>query len=235
MKKHSYTIIALLVLAGPLAMSFDSKVFFFQYIIPVLLSTFFIGAVYILWDVIVTRQGHWAFNDEFVGEKRILHLPLGEWLFFLCVPYATLFIFEVMEAYFGPGRPQPELWWIQALASLPFFGLVYPFRHRGYTRLAMGAAGAFMLVSAVLAPGLIFSHTFWLFMLFSFLAFAVVNGIYCSLPTIRYSPTATTGIRIGTIPVEDFVYNLSYLGLTLAVYIPLKFLLGLEGGWSWIW
>jgi lycopene cyclase domain-containing protein len=57
--------------------------------------------------------------------------------------------------------------------------------------------------------------------------FAVVNGIYTSLPTIRYSPQAILGIRIGSIPLEDFFYNLAYLGLTLVVYLASKTLLGL--------
>lgn len=46
-------------------------------------------------------------------------------------------------------------------------------------------------------------------------AFMVVNGTYTALPTIRYSARATVGIRVRTIPLEDFLYNFSYLGLPL--------------------
>lgn len=227
LKKHTYTLISLFVLAGPLAMSFDSKVYFIQYLPAILVATLTVGALYILWDTIVTRQGHWWFNDEFVGSVRILHLPVGEWLFFLVVPYATIFIFEVVEAYFGHGVPQPELWWVQALLALPFFGLIFPFRQRGYTRLSAGSAGVFLVVSAFLAPGILWSVSFWQAIGLSFVAFGLVNGIYTALPTIFYSPQATTGVRVGPIPAEDFLYNLSYIGLTFTVYLFTKGLLGL--------
>lgn len=227
LKPHTYSIIAFFVILGPIAMSFDQRVHFIQYLPAVLIATLTIGAVYILWDVIVTKQGHWAFNDQYVSTTRILHLPPGEWLFFTCVPYATLFIFEVVRAYFGEGQTRPDLWWIQALVSIPFFLLIIPFRHRGYTRLAFGSSGLFLLVSAFLLPGFFTAYEYWLFFLFSFIAFGLINGIYTWLPTISYSPKAVTGLRVGTIPAEDFFYNLSYLGLTLSIFVTAKGLLGI--------
>jgi len=227
LKPHTYSIIAFFVIAGPFAMSFDTRVFFIQYLPAVIIATLAIGAMYILWDVIVTKQGHWAFNDEYVSTTRILHLPPGEWLFFTCVPYATLFIFEVVRAYFGEGQTSPDLWWIQLVLSIPFFLLIIPFRHKGYTRLAFGSSGLFLFVSAFLLPGFFTAYEYWLFFLFSFIAFGLTNGIYTALPTITYNPKAVTGIRIGPIPAEDFFYNLSYLGLTLSVFVTAKQILGI--------
>ncbi|HTH12901.1 MAG TPA: lycopene cyclase domain-containing protein, partial [Spirochaetia bacterium] len=60
---------------------------------------------------------------------------------------------------------------------------------------------------------------FWVWWLVCFVAFVVVNGLYTALPTIFYNPRALWGIRIGTIPLEDFFYNLGYLGLTLCFYL----------------
>ena len=221
-KSDTYSLIAAAIVVGPILLSFDRKVFFIQYYPAVLFATIVVGALYIFWDVFVTKEGHWEFNDEYVGTWRLLGLPLGEWLFFLCVPYSTLFIYEVILAYFGHGLVLPQLGWVQLLLALPFFLLVWPFRRHGYTVLALMSAGGFFLVSAFFAPGLVASSSFWLFLLFAFAVFAIVNGIYTSLPTIRYSPKAILGIRLGTIPIEDFVYNLSYLGLTLVVYLLFK-------------
>jgi lycopene cyclase domain-containing protein len=50
-------------------------------------------------------------------------------------------------------------------------------------------------------------------------AFAIVDGVFTALPTIWYNPKAITGLRIGPIPLEDFFYNLSFLGLTLCFYL----------------
>ena len=124
MKKHAYVIIPLLCFAGPLAMSFDRRVYFIQYLPAVLIAILSVGLLYIVWDVVVIRRGHWRFNDEFVGRGRLFHLPAGEWLFFLLIPYSCLFIFEVVAAYFGEGTARPDLAWLQYALS----GVLYPSR-----------------------------------------------------------------------------------------------------------
>jgi hypothetical protein len=40
---------------------------------------------------------------------------------------------------------------------------------------------------------------------------AVVNGLLTGLPVLIYNDQHNTGIRIGSIPMEDFFYNLLYM------------------------
>ncbi len=227
MKKHIYAIIALLSFAGPFAMSFDRRVYFIQYLVPILIATLSIGALYIIWDVMVTKKGHWRFNDETVGPKRIAHLPPGEWLFFLLIPYACIFIYEVIAAYFGEGSAQPSLVWLQYALAGVFAVLIFLVRGKGYSMLAMTSAVIYFLASAIFTPGIFGASGFLISMLFIFVAFGLINGLYTSIPTIFYNENAILGVRVGTIPLEDFIYNLSYIGLTLTVYLEAKSLLGL--------
>ncbi|AHC13825.1 lycopene cyclase domain-containing protein [Salinispira pacifica] len=227
MKKHVYAIIAVLSFAGPFAMSFDRKVHYISYLPPLLIATLAVGALYIAWDVMVTSRGHWQFNDEFVGSTRLFHLPVGEWLFFLLIPYPSVFIYEVILAYFGTSPARPELAWIQFVLAAGFIIPAYIWRKQGYTLLAMLSASLYFLVSGFLTPGVIAASGYLWSMLLIFLAFVVVNGIYTALPTIRYNPKAIFGVKFIQIPVEDFFYNLSYIGLILTLYIPLKEVMGL--------
>jgi lycopene cyclase domain-containing protein len=227
MKKHAYVIIPFFSFLGPMIMSFDEKVYFIQYLPAILVAIGIVGALYIIWDVIVTNQGHWSFNDEFVGKTRIAHLPLGEWLFFLLIPYAVIFIYEVVAAYFGIGEFSASSNWIQYLLAGLFVIPAIIWRKKGYTFLAMASSSIFFLVSAIITPGIITAPGYLLFLLFSFIVFVIVNGIYTSLPTIVYSEKAVLGPRVGSIPIEDFFYNLSYLGLTITVYILFKGVFGL--------
>ncbi|HET9916194.1 MAG TPA: lycopene cyclase domain-containing protein, partial [Candidatus Binatia bacterium] len=48
--------------------------------------------------------------------------------------------------------------------------------------------------------------------------FAIVNTILTALPVVRYSSSAIWGVRLGTIPVEDFFYNYSLLSFYLLSY-----------------
>ena len=225
MKRHIYSSIALASFAGPFAMSFESRVYFIQYLGPVIIAIISIGALYIIWDIFATRAGHWRFHDETVGTSRILGLPPGEWLFFLLIPYNCLFIYEVVAFFFGEGAPVTSLQWIQFVLASILAALAILFRNQGYTFLAMLSGAIYFTASGMFTPGIIAASGYLLSMMFSFIAFIVVNGLYTSIPTIFYNDEATLGIRIGTIRLEDFVYNLSYIGLIYTVYLFSKALL----------
>lgn len=222
MKKHLYTLIALGVLAGPLALSFEETVHFWTHWPAVGLALGLTGLLYLFWDSLVVRRGDWAFNPVFTGNLRIFHLPLGEILFFVCVPYACLFLFEVVRAYFAP----VELWVVGPTTlfagALVFAVACWVFRHLAYTLLAMASVVIFLSTLALTRPALAGRSEFWIWFGLCFGAFLVVNGLYTALPTIRYNPKAIWGIKVGTIPLEDFFYNFSYLGLTLCFYLTFE-------------
>ena len=49
-------------------------------------------SIYIIWDILFTYLGVWGFNNKYLIGYNIFNLPLEEWLFFICIPYASLFI-----------------------------------------------------------------------------------------------------------------------------------------------
>jgi len=219
MRRHLYSIIALAVLAGPLALSFDSRVHFWTHWPATFVALALTGVLYLFWDSLVVRRGDWSFNPKYTGHLRLFHLPLGEVLFFLAVPYACLFLFEVVRSYF-PGVE----WWAVTRTPLLAGAVVFAvaawlFRHHGYTFLAMVSVVIFLSTLALTHPSLAGRSEFWIWFGLCFVGFAVVNGLYTALPTIWYNPRALTGLKIGPIPLEDFFYNLSYLGLTLCFYL----------------
>jgi len=219
MKKHLYSLIALAVLAGPLALSFDDKVHFWTHWPAMGLALALTGLLYLFWDSLVVRRGDWTFNPKFTGNLRVFHLPVGELLFFVAVPYACLFLFEVVRVYFL----SVEFWSVSP-ASLYAGALVFVvgawiFRHHSYTFLALASVTIFLSTLALTHPALAGRSEFWIWFGLCFAAFTLVDGLYTALPTIWYNPKAVTGLRIGPIPLEDFFYNLSYLGLTLCFYL----------------
>ncbi len=207
---------------GPLLLSFDQKVFFIGNLVPVLVATAVVGALYIAWDSWVVKLGDWKFNPEYTGQWTLFGLPAGEWLFFASVPYASLFLFEVFGAYFGREMivfvPR---WWSFALAGL-LVSLAWIWRRRHYSFLALISSAAFLVAQGLWVPDFWKRQDVLLTMAASFGTFLLVNGVYTRLPTIFYNPRATWGVRVGTIPLEDFFYNLGMIGLYLIVYWLVK-------------
>ena len=54
------------------------------------------------------------------------------------------------------------------------------------------------------------------------LPMAYVNGVLTSKPVLIYNDAQNLGIRIGTIPIEDFFYNMVYMLWMITVYEILR-------------
>ncbi len=224
-----YVGIMMLVLAGPLLLSFDRRVAFHTNWKAVVKAMIPVSGIYIVWDILVTRRGDWWFNPEYAGEIKLLGLPPGEWLFFFLVPYACLFIYEVVRSYFPRryykplARTTPKLIIILAGAAavLSLIGACI-FRSLDYSFLTLVFFAAWIIITLLWNPWLFRDiHTLW-FLLLSSAAFLVINGILTGLPIVLYSSEAIWGVRIITIPLEDLFYNLSFLGLIQNCYVRIK-------------
>lgn len=213
----TYLLIDLLVILFPLILSFDKKVAYFQHWPEVFLAMIPVGVLFILWDSIVTKRGHWSFNPEKVGKIRIFSLPLEEILFFVTVPYSCLFLYEVFKAYFPMSAWNIPIWPFFVLGAV-FFILALLFRKKAYTFLAFFAAALFFVLTASVFPALFRDPNFWMYLGMSYVAFLLVNGFLTGIPVVRYSDEATTTKRVLTIPIEDFFYNFALLGLYALCY-----------------
>lgn len=219
MKKHWYTLIALGVLAGPLAFSFDEKAPFWTHWPAAFLALGLTGILYLFWNSLAVRRGDWSFNPTYAGTLRLFHLPLGELLSFVTVPYSGLFLFELVRAYL----PQGDLWVVNPASlyagALFFVAAAWFYRHQGYTFLALASVVMFLSTLALTAPALAGRLEFWIWSGLCLAALLVISSLSTALPAIHYNPKAIWGIRFGSIPLEDFFYDLSYLGLTLCFYL----------------
>lgn len=208
-------------LLGPLSLSFDRKVAFYRswkYLLPAILI---VSVIFLVWDEFFTRSGVWGFNTKYTSGIRLFSLPLEEVLFFLIVPFACLFIYEVVKNYFPKLRilffARIFAFAIGALA----FTLTVSYLNRWYTLVACGTA--FLLVS-----GIYFKLKASWFPLFSLaflvclIPFLLVNGaltgFFTQEPVVWYNEAQFSGLRIGTIPLEDLFYNFDLLILVTALY-----------------
>ena len=84
----------------PLVLSFDRKVNFKQYFPTLIKSVSLVGSLFILGDVLYTYLEVWGFNPEYHLPAYFINLPWEEVGFFLVIPFACVFIYEVVRAYF---------------------------------------------------------------------------------------------------------------------------------------
>jgi lycopene cyclase domain-containing protein len=216
-----YLWIDLAILAVPLALSFDRRVRYVRRWPAVAASAAAVAAVFVPWDILKTAAGVWGFNLRHTGEPVFYGLPAGELLFFLVVPFSCIFIFEVVQAYFREREVRVARWaWLLGAGGLAALGVL--FRQQVYTLTVAVAAAAVLALAALWQPDLLRSFRFWLAMALTYAPFLVFNGILTSVPLVLYNDAEIWGVRVYTIPVEDFLYSFSLLALAILVYRPLR-------------
>lgn len=207
----------LAVILGPFLLSFDKKVAFWRRWPPLLLSMLVVSSSFIIWDIIVTEIGHWSFSESYAGTLKILNLPIGEWLFFIAVPYATIFIYECVRAYFKEKILVFSRYILIAIGLIGIIPLICCL-DKGYTVIV----GIVFLITMLLISLLMFEkfQSRWTItaLFLSYIPFLIFNGIFTYLPIVSYNSDAIIGFRVISIPIEDFFYSFSLISLYLFFY-----------------
>ncbi len=205
------------IAAIPLLLSFDRKVHYVSRWPAVFAAAGVVGVVYIGWDILKTSAGVWDFVERHSGSLRIFGLPLPEILFFVVVPFSCLFIYEVVQVYFKEGRLAIPRWiWFSTAAALLVLAVI--FRSQIYTLTVLLSVAVFFVLTAAFQPKLLGSRHFWLAMLLTYVPFLVFNGLLTAIPIVVYNDAENWGVRVYTIPLEDFFYSFSLLGFNILVF-----------------
>lgn len=212
-----YLLINLLIITIPLALSFEKNIKFYKKFNSVFISIISIGFIFLVWDVIAVRRGDWSFNKEYVYRSELSGLPFEEILFFVTVPFSTLFIYETLNYYIKEKtyNIHVKYFYISALIFSIIAVLNYD---RYYTATVFTFCGVIILIQNIFMPAYVFSKNYMLTLLISFIPFLIVNYYLTSLPVVIYNPDTITGIRFLTIPAEDFFYSFSMISGWLLVY-----------------
>ena len=214
----TYYILLGLSILYPLAQSFEKRVFMhrkFKFILPGILIT---GLVYILWDIWFTGAGIWGFNHNYTRDDYLLGLPLEEWLFFLVVPYCCIFLYEVLR-YFVKRFYHPEFSRIVIYILLVVMIGSLPFVHnRTYTFTTFSFTSLMLILQLYQRTYRTWFSGFLLTYLISLIPFMVINGFLTSIPVVWYNNAENLGIRIYTVPLEDFIYLMGLLLPAINIY-----------------
>ena len=210
MEQHFYLIIDLAAFLPVFILSFDEKVAFWKRKKAIFTAIALVALPFLIWDAIFTHFGYWGFNTVYLGGLNIVNLPIEEVLFFVAIPYASLFVFQVLQDYHPKawieklGRPFVLLAGLAVIAGLAMSnGRWYP-----------------LLTGGLLLPSMLFAFwknpkwlghfaLAWLILLIPFLMLnGILTGTGIKDQIVWYNAEQILGLRVGTIPIEDFFYGM---------------------------
>lgn len=216
-----YLIFNLIVVSIPMAFSFEKQVYFFQKWMRVFLTSFLVAIPFLAWDSIVTNS-HWWFNEEFTLSLRIFELPLGEILFFFSIPFSCLFIWEILDI-FHTNKFHKNLKTVNfiLLLGLPFGFWIFSIG-KEYTGLVLISLSVVSILDFLTGSKIFQQTKTYFFLPFVLLGNLIFNGYLTSRPVVLYGEEFQLGIRVFTIPIEDFGYGFALLLLNVLLFEKMK-------------
>jgi lycopene cyclase domain-containing protein len=175
----------------------------------VLLSLTIVASIFLIWDALFTVNRVWGFNSDYHLNFEFFQMPIEEWMFFFCIPYASVFIHYSLE-YFKPKLLIPEKFTrrITLFFILFFIPVIIMNTDRLYTSVNYSFLVAILLLGFFY--GTQYLRRFYISFLIILIPFFIVNGVLTGTgieePVVWYNNAENLGIRLLTIPIEDIGY-----------------------------
>ncbi len=212
-QKYTYLLVNLLCILFPFVFSFHPKIRFYKqwrhFVIPNILA----GIIFVAWDVAFTQLGIWQFNGTYVVGVYLWHLPVEEYLFFFCIPYASVFTYYCIDRFYSFSRWQPVAKAISYTLIVVLAATAATHAHLLYTSVTFFSLVLFLALllfrNATYMPA--FYVSFVLILVPFFVSNGILTGIATTEPVVIYNNDYNLGIRLFTIPVEDTFYGMLLL------------------------
>jgi lycopene cyclase domain-containing protein len=221
MEKYLYLLINLFTISFPLLRSFEKRIAYIKKwpaLFPAILIS---GTFFIIWDHIFTIMGIWEFNPRYLLGIYLFDLPIEEWFFFITVPFACVFIYEVLNYFF------PKDVFRKVTGRLTYFLILF-FLVIGIWNLDKWYTSVnFLIAAGMLSIHLIlfdqkYLGKFYLTYLVHLFPFLILNGVLTGAFTeeavVVYNNAENLSLRIFTIPIEDSVYSFTLLLMNITLF-----------------
>ena len=221
MIRFTYLAVDIGAILFPFIFSFHPKLKFHKTWVAFFPAMIISAIIFIVADIRFTRIGVWGFNPDYLTGIYFFNLPIEEYLFFFCIPYACIFTYQCFKILLQQSPDENTTRLISKIASVVLFivGIIY-FNHL-YTSTTFIALAIYLFITAQF--NLNFSlGKFFLAYLILLIPFFICNGILTGTglasPVVWYNNNQNLGIRILTIPIEDFFYGLLLILLNATIY-----------------
>ena len=165
---------------------------------------------FLLWDALVTGA-HWHFNPLYVSGIKIINLPVEEILFFITVPFACLFTWEMIIR--RAKEKQIDLQWLRLLLyfSLPA-GIYFFLIGKQYTGLTLSFVFLANLVDQFLKVNLLFDKRFYFYLLLIVIFTLIFNGYLTWRPVVSTVSGISLISELSLFPLKIFSTGYLYSG-----------------------
>ncbi|MEI6326853.1 MAG: lycopene cyclase domain-containing protein [Candidatus Roizmanbacteria bacterium] len=215
--KIEYLVFNYLIVIFPLITTVLLKKVRLPHLRPATVAIAISALLFIIFDNLVTGY-FWVFNPAYILGIQIGNIPIEEALFFFTVPFSCLFLWANWKRRFG--RDSSAITHIPSvlLAISLLGGINLFFVGKYYT------ASVFMMMFVTVLIDMyfkskLFIRSYFLWYLCIINAFTFVFNLYLTArPIVIYNLGYKSGMMVYSIPIEDFVFGIALISLTILIY-----------------
>lgn len=221
-KTYLYLFLDISSIIIPFISGFHKKINLHKKFPFIFIANLIVMIPFIIWDYIFVGAKIWGFNEKYITGIKILNLPIEEYLFFICIPFACVFTHLALWKVLKISKLTSNIHLLPLLLIL-MASIFFIFQSKIYTKLV----GFVTLISSLFTLFLYrtniikFAKEFAISYLILLFPFLIVNGTltgsFTAEPIVWYNENAILGIRVLTIPIEDFLYAFSLIILNIAL------------------
>jgi lycopene cyclase domain-containing protein len=220
---YLYLLINIGCIIVPFIASFYLKHPFYKewrYFVPANLT---IAFLFLVWDHFFTKMGVWGFNPDYLTGIYISNLPLEEVLFFIAIPYASVFTYFAVKYLIKKNPMSKYHRYLSIVLSVILISTGLFFYDKWYTFVNLTLSGIIILTAFVMKKDMSYIYLGFIFVIpFFLLSNGILTGTFLDAPIVWYNNAENLGYRILTIPVEDTFYGFSLISLNILFYEYLK-------------
>jgi lycopene cyclase domain-containing protein len=218
MGQYTYLAIDFFSVIVPFIFSFHPKLEFHKTWKAYFPACIVVAITFISWDFLYTSLEVWNFNSKYLTGVFIFNLPIEEVLFFICIPYASIFSYHCFKIliktdYLKLVQHQISYFLIGILLLVGLYNIP-----KLYTSVTFVLTAVFIL----LVRNKNWLSRYYFAYIILLIPFLIVNGLLTGTgideAIVRYNSQEFIGLRILTIPIEDTVYGFLLLGLNAWFY-----------------
>ncbi|NNC51136.1 MAG: lycopene cyclase domain-containing protein [Flaviramulus sp.] len=217
---YLYLLLNLGSLSIPFLFSFHPKLKFYKLWKPLFIGIIISMLIFLPWDIFFTNAGIWGFNENYFLGLKLFALPIEEWLFFFCIPYACVFTHYALLYYFPKFKLTKFATKIISYILFITLILLLSFNYNKWYTLINFSLASVLIIIVVRQNINLLSH-FYLTFLIMLIPFFIVNGIltgsFIENEVVWYNNLENLNIRIFTIPIEDTIYAFTLILLNLYI------------------
>lgn len=214
--KFEYLIFNLIIFLSPIFASLFYSNINYPTNVQALFSILIPSLIFIYHDNKVTNNW-WVFNKKFIVGYKILKLPIEEILFFFSVSFSTLTLWINLKQLHNLS--------IKNLSFSFFYLFIFVFYHflylknkKPYPKYVNFFYFFLLLIDIIFKTYLFIQLKFLLFTLIVFVLTLIFNLYLTKRLVVLYNEKFKSGIKIISIPIEDFLYGLNFLYFEILLF-----------------